>query len=58
MVNLIDPSLVVEDAVYENALESVPKNTNRHRIPNNKITVEMLSPAARLLMDRYGYDSI
>ncbi len=39
----------------QNILKEVSTTINRHRTPNDRITVEMLSPAARLLMYRYGY---
>ena len=39
----------------QDILEKVPTTTNRHRTPNDRITVDMLPPAARLLMYRYGY---
>ena len=40
----------------EEALASVSTTTNRHREPNNKLTIDDLPPAARLLMYRYGYN--
>ena len=39
----------------QDIVQNVPTNVNRHRTPNERITVEMLTPAARLLMYRYGY---
>jgi len=56
MVQLISESsssITIKDC--EKAIAEVPSTTNRHRKPNSKITVDMLSPAARLLMYRYGY---
>jgi len=40
-------------------LGKVSSTLNRHRTPNDKVTVEMLPAAAQLMMYRYGYnDSI
>ncbi len=36
-------------------LSSTSTTLNRHRTPNDKVTVEMLPPAAQLLTYRYGY---
>ena len=41
----------------QDVLGKVSTTTNRHRTPNDRITVDMLPPAARLLMYRYGYTS-
>jgi len=40
------------------ALESVSKQSNRHRKPNEKITLDMIPASARLLMHKYGYPSL
>jgi len=39
----------------ESILKDVSTTTNRHRAPNDRITIDMLPPTARLLMHRYGY---
>jgi len=41
----------------EKILKEVSTTTNRHRTPNDKITIDMLPATARLLMHRYGYDA-
>jgi hypothetical protein len=53
---LIDPSSTAEVAGIEKVMEDVSTTTNRHREPNNKLTLDDLPPAARLLMYRYGYN--
>lgn len=53
---LIDPSTTAEVSEIEKVVEEVSPTTNRHRVPNDKLTVDDLPPAARLLMYRYGYN--
>jgi hypothetical protein len=55
--SVIQPNVVPPRLGHcQEILEKVSNTTNRHRVPNDCITIEMLSPAARLLMYRYGYD--
>ena len=55
--SVIQPDVVPPRLQHcQEILSKVPTTVNRHRTPNNRITIEMLSPAARLLMYRYGYD--
>jgi hypothetical protein len=57
--NVIQPNAVPPRIQHcGDIVQSVPTTVNRHRTPNDRITVEILSPAARVLMLRYGYGSI
>ena len=58
LVELLDPSIRIDNLICESILQNIPTTTNRHRTPNSRITIDMLPPAVRLLMIRYGYDSI
>jgi hypothetical protein len=54
---VIQPNVVPPRLSHcQDILSKVSNTTNRHRIPNDRITVGMLSPAAILMMYRYGYD--
>jgi hypothetical protein len=56
IASVIQPNIVPPRVEHcKEVLEKVSTTTNRHRIPNDKITYDMLPPAARLLMHRYGY---
>jgi hypothetical protein len=55
--NVIQPKVVpprIEHCC--DIVQKTPTTVNRHRTPNDRITVDMLPPAARLLMLRYGYN--
>ncbi len=54
--NVIQPSVVPPRIQHcRDIVQSVPTTVNRHRTPNDRITVETLPPVARILMYRYGY---
>jgi hypothetical protein len=57
--NVIQPKVVPPRIEHcREILDKVSTTTNRHREPNDRITAEMLSPAARLLAYRYGYNNV
>lgn len=56
--DVINPNTVPTIQLCEDTLKEISTTTNRHRTPNDRITVDILPPAARLLMYRYGYDTI
>lgn len=56
IAKVIDPENTKEEEEVREALRCVSHTTNRHRTPNTRITIDMLPPAAKLLMYRYGYD--
>ena len=54
--SVIQPGVVPPRLQHcQEVLNKVPTTLNRHRTPNERITYEMLPPAAKLLMYRYGY---
>ena len=54
--NVIQPNVVPPRLQQcREILGKVSTTINRHRTPNDRITADMLPPAARLLMFRYGY---
>jgi hypothetical protein len=56
IIKVIDPANTKEQDEVQSVLKKMSTTTNRHRAPSTKITVEMLSPTAQLMMYRYGYD--
>jgi hypothetical protein len=54
--SVIQPKIVPPRVEHcKEILDKVSTTTNRHRIPNDRITYHILPAAARLLMHRYGY---
>ena len=58
IVKILDPESGVTEGQCADVLKEVSTTTNRHREPNNRITFDMLSPANKMLMLRYGYDPL
>ena len=55
IVKTIDPESLITEEHCNNVIKEVSTTTNRHRVPNTKITVDTLPEELLVQAQRYGY---